>query len=86
VSYRVDGRPVTLAAAREADVPGETPAWTTASKRVRAYEVAGHRVLSWANDGQAYVLVADLPGAGLRACLVCHTQPARRRVIDQLGR
>lgn len=86
VSYRVDGRPVTLAAAHEADVRGEVPSWTTASKRVRAHEVAGHRVLSWANDGQAYVLVADLPGAGLRACLVCHTQPGRRRVIDQLGR
>ena len=56
-----------------------------AGKSVRSRTADGHRLLSWTNSGQSYVLVADLPGDGRRACFVCHTQPARRRVIDRLA-
>jgi hypothetical protein len=85
VRYAVDGQPVTLAVARDEDVPDRSPAWTLAGKRIRAHTVGGHNLLSWTNSGQSYVLVTDLPHAGRRACFVCHTQAARRRVIDRLG-
>lgn len=85
VWYEVDGRPVTLAVARAADVPDGAPAWTLAGKSVRSRRDGGHGLLSWTNSGQSYVLVSDLPGDGRRACFVCHTQPARRRVIDRLA-
>ena len=85
VWYEVDEQPVTLAVARAEDVPDGAPAWTLAGKSVRSRAAGGHRLLSWTNSGQSYVLVADLPGDGRRACFVCHTQPARRRVIDRLA-
>ncbi len=85
VYYAVDGRPVTLAVARAADVADGAPAWTVAGKSIRSHAVSGHNLLSWTNDGQSYVLVSDLPGDGRRACFVCHTQPARRRVIERLA-
>jgi hypothetical protein len=86
IRYAVDGRPVTLLAARAADVAGEAPEWTFRGKRVRSRMLRGHRLLSWANAGQAYVLVSDLPRGGVRACLVCHAQPGRRAVIERLAR
>ena len=86
VRYTVDARPVTLLAARSEDVPDEAPEWTLRGKRVRTRMLRGHRVLTWANAGQAYALVSDLPQGGVRACLVCHTQPARREAIERLGR
>jgi hypothetical protein len=85
VWYEVDGRPVTLAVAHAADVPDGAPAWTLAGKSVRSRRESGHGLLSWTNSGQSYVLVSDLPGDGRRACFVCHTQPARRSVIDRLA-
>jgi hypothetical protein len=85
VFYAVDGRPVTLAVARASERPDDMPAWTLAAKRIRSRAVSGHNLLSWTNDGQSYVLVADLPGDVRRGCFVCHTQPARRRVIDRLA-
>jgi hypothetical protein len=85
VWYAVDGRPVTLTVARAEDVPDRVPAWTLAGKRIRAHAVGGHNLLSWTNSGQSYALVSDLPDGGRRACLVCHTQPGRRRVIERLA-
>jgi hypothetical protein len=86
IRYAVDGRPVTLLAARAGDVAGEVPEWNVHGKRVRSRMLRGHRVLSWANAGQAYALVSDLPGSGVRACLVCHARPARRAVIERMAR
>jgi hypothetical protein len=86
VWYSVDGRRVTLATARAQDVPDHVAAWTLAAKSVRRRVVGGSTLLSWTSSGQSYVLASDLPAPGLRACLVCHTQPARRRVIDRLAR
>jgi hypothetical protein len=85
VWYAVDGRPVTLTVARQQDVPDGTPAWTLAGKRVRARRMGAHNLLSWTNSGQSYVLVSDLPADGRRACFVCHTQAARRAVIERLA-
>jgi hypothetical protein len=85
VRYAVDGGPATLLAARSSDVPREAPEWTLAGKRVRARALRGHRVLTWANAGQSYVLVADLPAGGVRACFVCHTQAERRALIERLA-
>jgi hypothetical protein len=82
--YTVDARPVTLLVARAQHVPDRAPAWTLAGKRVRSQAAAGHKLLSWTNAGQTYVLVSDLPADGRRACSVCHTQPARRALIDGL--
>jgi hypothetical protein len=86
VWYSVDGERATLATARARDVPDHVAAWTLAAKSVRRRAVGGSTLLSWTSSGQSYVLVSDLPAHGLRACLICHTQPARRRVIDRLAR
>jgi anti-sigma factor RsiW len=86
VWYAVDGRHVTLATARAQDVPDHVAAWTLAAKSVRRRVVGGSTLLSWTSSGQSYVLASDLPAPGLRACLLCHTQPARRRVIDRLAK
>ena len=84
VEYEIDGRPVTLltAALREVDHP---PAEAAFGKRVtwRAGGERGVDLLSWASDGEAYVLVSDLPEHGTRACSLCHTDARRRDLIHQ---
>ena len=85
VWYTVDGRRATLATAHASDVPDHVAAWNLAAKSVRRRLVGGSTLLSWTSSGQSYVLASDLPAPGLRACLICHTQPARRRVIDRLA-
>lgn len=87
ISYSVGGEPVTLLTAREEDAP-DSPRWGLLGKRVR-YRLdsrTGSKTLTWTNSGQAYSLVSDLPQMGQEACLVCHTDPARRRTIESLGK
>lgn len=86
ISYSVDSRPVTLLTARAKEVPA-SPHWGLFGKKVR-YRLdprTGTKVLTWTNSGQAYALVSDLPQLGQQACLVCHTDSARRRAIETLG-
>jgi anti-sigma factor RsiW len=86
IAYSVGGQPVTLLTAREEDAP-DSPRWGLLGKRVR-YRVdsrTGSKTLTWTNSGQAYALVSDLPQMGQQACLVCHTDPTRRRTIEALG-
>jgi hypothetical protein len=87
ISYSVDSHPVTLLTARAKEVPASPP-WGLFGKKVR-YRLdprTGTKVLTWTNSGQAYALVSDLPQLGQQACLVCHTDPARRQVIQTLGK
>lgn len=84
VEYEIDGRPVTLLTApqREVDPP---PAEAAFGKRV-TYRSSGERgvkLLTWAADGEAYVLVSGLPGHGTQACSLCHTDTRRRELIHQ---
>lgn len=84
VSYRVDGHPVLLIAAREETVP-DAPRWGVFGKRVLYRRDGGAKLLTWTNSGKAYTLVSDLPELGQRACLICHTDAARRRLVRRLG-
>jgi hypothetical protein len=85
VSYRIDGRPVTLAVTTAARAP-EVPRWSPLGKTVRISEdpASGAHVLTWRNAGKAYSLITELPGRGLTACLICHTDRARRDLIERL--
>lgn len=87
VTFLVDSRPVTLLLTKQENVP-DAPRWNFLGKRVR-YRVEREgetlKLLSWTNSGNAYTLVSELPGLGQRACLVCHTDPARRRLIEGLA-
>lgn len=48
---------------------------------MRTDAARGLTLLTWGADGQAYVLVSDLPRAGTDACGICHTTPGRRALI-----
>jgi len=81
VSYRIDGRAVTLALARADDVP-DAPAAGWWSKRVtHRRDAAGINTLTWTVGNGTYVLVSELDGAGQKACLLCHTTPKFREHI-----
>jgi hypothetical protein len=73
ISYRIDGRPVTLMLAFEDDVPdAPSPGWW--SKRVsHRRDASGANTLTWTVGGGTYVLVSELEGHGQRACFICHT-------------
>lgn len=72
LSYRVDGRPVTLLLARAADV-ADAPSSGWWSKRVTYRREGSISSLTWTVSGGTYVLVSELEGFGQRACFVCHT-------------
>lgn len=84
--YVVDGHRVTLVAAHESSVP-ETVRWSWAGRRIqwRTDAATGVTMLSWANSGQAYVLVSALPALGRQACLVCHADGRRAAVVAALA-
>lgn len=84
LSYRIDGRPVTLALALSRDVPNAPEAgWWT--KRVsHRRDANGTNTLTWTVGGGTYVMVSELDEAGQRACLICHTAPAFRERITML--
>ncbi|HMZ79682.1 MAG TPA: zf-HC2 domain-containing protein [Acidobacteriota bacterium] len=82
VVYRVGTHPVTLLAMNQQALP-ELP-----KERPHVVDVAtqtdpesGLKVMSWAKDGQAYVVVSDLPESGQQGCFLCHAQPERREQI-----
>lgn len=85
VSYRIDGQPVTLVVTHGANVP-EAPIWNALGKAVSTRRGAGPTLLTWRNSGNAYTLVSELPGAGEKACFICHADPGRRRVIERAAR
>lgn len=82
VVYRVGTHPVTLLAMNQQALP-ELP-----KERAHFVDVAtrtdpesGLKVMSWAKDEQAYVVVSDLPESGQQGCFICHAQPERREQI-----
>ena len=86
LSYRIDGRPVTLALALSRDVP-DAPAAGWWTKRVmHRRDANGTNTLTWTVGGGTYVMVSELDGAGQRACLICHTAPAFKERIRNLQR
>lgn len=86
LSYRIDGRPVTLALALSRDV-ADAPAAGWWTKRVmHRRDANGVNTLTWTVGGGTYVMVSELDGAGQRACLICHTAPAFRERLRGLDR
>ena len=82
VAYDVDARPVTLVSAPLRDVPDPPQEFHLRKKvAVRIDPERGLKTLTWGADGQAYVLVSDLPRVGTDACGICHTAPERRALI-----
>ena len=86
VRYSVDGRPVTLTVHTRATCPTARPPGRGRQARPKAAGRAATRCSPWTNSGQSYVLVSDLPADGLPRLLRCHTQTARRAIIEQLAR
>jgi anti-sigma factor RsiW len=86
LSYRIDGRPVTLVLAHASHVP-DRPAAGWWSKRVmHRRDAGGVNTLTWTVGGGTYVMVSELGDAGQKACLICHTTPKFRERIVKIGR
>lgn len=83
LSYRIDGRPVTLALAFSHDVPDAPPPGWWSKRVTHRRDADGTNTLTWTVGGGTYVMVSELDGAGQRACLICHTAP---RFTDALTR
>jgi hypothetical protein len=81
VRYEVDGHPVTLMAAPTATTEVPARSWPL-SKQVTHRRDAGVGALSWMRGDQTFVLVSDLPGRGLQACLLCHVDARFRHALS----
>ncbi|MBI4749729.1 MAG: zf-HC2 domain-containing protein [Acidobacteria bacterium] len=82
VVYRVGSHPVTLLAMNQQalpELPKERPHFVDVATRTDPE--SGLKVMSWAKDEQAYVVVSDLPDSGQQGCFICHAQPERREQI-----
>ncbi len=86
IGYEVDRQPVTLLTAKLSQVR-DAPQEARFSKDVfyRAEAEHGFHVLSWATEGQAYVMVSSLPQYGHQGCFLCHTTSARRELISRMN-
>jgi hypothetical protein len=82
VSFDVDGHRASLLTARQADV-ASAPSSAWLSKRVHYRDAGGHPALTWSTSGQTYTIVSDLPDAGERACLACHTSPRFKAALER---
>jgi anti-sigma factor RsiW len=83
LSYRIDGRPVTLALASSRDVAEAPPSGWWTKRVMHRRDEQGINTLTWTVGGGTYVLVSELDGSGQRACLICHTAPKfRQRIVD----
>jgi anti-sigma factor RsiW len=83
IGYEVDSEPVTLATARLDDLP-DPPDAAVFSKDVRyRFDPAhGYKVVTWGVARKGYAMVSRLPGYGQGGCLLCHTAPERRQIIE----
>jgi hypothetical protein len=82
VAYEVDGHRASLVTAHQADV-ASAPSSAWLSKRVHVRDAGGHPALTWSTAGQTYTIVSDLPDAGERACLACHTSPRFKEALER---
>jgi len=84
IGYTIDARPVTLVTARLRDLrDAPRDPWFRKEISIRAEAATGEKTLTWATDGQAYVLISDLPENALQSCFICHTTSERRELIRQ---
>ena len=86
LSYRIDGRPVTLALARAHDVADAPPAGWWTKRVTHRRDPAGVNSLTWTVGGGTYVMASELDGAGQRACLICHTSTRFADAVSRLTR
>ena len=86
LSYRIDGRPVTLALARTPDVTDAPPAGWWTKRVTHRREPNGVNSLTWTVGGGTYVMASELDGAGQRACLICHTSTTFANAVSRLSR
>jgi anti-sigma factor RsiW len=85
LSYRIDGRPVTLALASSASVPNAPPAGWWTKRVTHRRDAAGVNTLTWTVGGGTYVMVSELAGAGQKACLICHTTDRFTNAVTRLS-
>ena len=83
IGYEIDSEPVTLATARLDDLR-DPPHAAIFSKDVlyRLDRAHGYKVVTWGVAHKAYAMVSRLPGYGQGGCILCHTTPERRALID----
>ena len=86
LSYRIDGRPVTLALARTHDVADAPPAGWWTKRVTHRRDADGVNSLTWTVGGGTYVMASELDGAGQRACLICHTSTKFADAVQRLAR
>jgi anti-sigma factor RsiW len=86
LSYRIDGRPVTLALARTPEVADAPPAGWWTKRVTHRREPNGVNSLTWTVGGGTYVMASELDGAGQRACLICHTSTTFANAVSRLTR
>ena len=84
LSYRIDGRPVTLALASSRDVRHAPVAGWWSKRVIHRQESDGTNTLTWTVGGGTYIMVSELEGAGQKACLICHTTPRFAEAIARL--
>ncbi|MCI0352613.1 MAG: hypothetical protein L0Z53_24600, partial [Acidobacteriales bacterium] len=82
IGYQVDGRPVTLLTARVRDLHQELGEGFLSKAII--YRGGEIKTFTWEASGQAYVMVSGLPHFGERGCILCHTQPERRKLIGNM--
>jgi anti-sigma factor RsiW len=73
VFYRVDGEPVTLLAARTADLE-DPPERSFASLKITHRQTNGLHTYAWTQAGQSYTLATT--GSARQACRLCHADAA----------
>lgn len=86
LSYRVDGRPVTLVLAHARDVTDAPPPGWWKKRVTHRRDANGANILTWTVGGGTYVLVSELEDYGQRACFVCHTDRRFQQAIGALSR
>jgi hypothetical protein len=85
LSYRIDGRPVTLALASADDVRNAPRAGWWSKRVLHRQQPDGTNTLTWTVGGGTYVMVSELEGAGQKACLICHTSPRFADAVMRLS-
>jgi anti-sigma factor (TIGR02949 family) len=82
VSYRMDGRPISLLVTSADRVKPEGGSEVVSGGLTFHFEsVAGLKLITWSDKGLTYALVSDLALTGSRSCIVCHGSDAERRAI-----
>ena len=84
LSYRIDGRPVTLALARSRDVADAPPSALWSKRVFHRRGSDGANTLTWTVGGGTYVMVSELDGVGQTACRICHTASDFVAALDEL--